>query len=173
MFQPNAIRVARSLTITNPPSYYTVGAQITASFSVRNNSNDPVTLDKVVIGGRVDGQCPNNVCPDIGPAIVNKILQPWETYDFQGTLKISQAGTYSFFAAYQLAGIWNVNMLGDPGVTTSTTITAFTYCPATPAKATFAAQAMTVLAGAATCAPAPAPAPTLSAVNTSQMVGGR
>jgi len=95
-----AIMVSSPLIITPEKTEYFVGETLTARFSVRNKGNAPMVLDKLVVGGRLNGWCPNKYCPDFPFASVT--LQPDESYEYVGAFTLIQPGNYHFFIAYYI-----------------------------------------------------------------------
>jgi murein DD-endopeptidase MepM/ murein hydrolase activator NlpD len=93
--------VSRSLTISPGAGPFSLGQIINGSFRITNKGNAPVTLRQVVIGGRLGDACPNNICPDFSPIAGNITLVPNQTYDYSGQIRLAQAGTYTFYVAYQ------------------------------------------------------------------------
>ena len=108
-------RITSSLRIlqTGP---YVVGQTVTAVFSIKNFGGTTITFDVLTAGGRLNGTCPSNVCPDF--TIRNSIvLNPGATYNYQGTRTFSQAGNYHFFTYYKLPnGSENTNIPKEPGI---------------------------------------------------------
>jgi len=94
---------------------YKVGQTITAEFTIRNSGNAPITFDILTVGGRLNGQCPNNKCPDF--TFIQKTLYPNESFIYRGKLKLELPGNYHFFTAYRTKdGQWNTSIPTLPGV---------------------------------------------------------
>jgi uncharacterized cupredoxin-like copper-binding protein len=107
--------IISNLRIIEPPPYK-VGQIITAEFSIRNSGNSPITFDVLTVGGRLNGQCPNNKCPDF-EFRPNITLPPNGSYTYQGRLKIEAPGNYHFFTTYRTKeGQWNTAIPTLPGV---------------------------------------------------------
>jgi hypothetical protein len=107
--------ITSNLRILETPPYK-VGQIITAEFSIRNSGNSPITFDVLTVGGRLNGQCPNNRCPDF-EFRPNVTLPPNGSYTYQGRLKIEAPGNYHFFTAYRTKeGQWNTAIPTLPGV---------------------------------------------------------
>jgi murein DD-endopeptidase MepM/ murein hydrolase activator NlpD len=101
------------------PGPYRVGQTITAEFTIRNSGNAPITFDVLTVGGRLNGQCPNNKCPDF-EFKRDITLLPNSSYKYQGKLKLELPGKYHFFTAYRTKdGQWNTSIPALPGVRNS------------------------------------------------------
>jgi hypothetical protein len=73
-------------------------------------------MRQVLIGGRVGDTCPNNVCPDFSPISPNITLNPGQTYNYSGQIKLSQPGTYTFYVAYQTPDLkWEMPVRSENG----------------------------------------------------------
>ena len=94
------LRIASSLTLLDTPPYV-AGQTLNAVFAIVNIGRSAAVLDYLTAGGRLDGTCPNGVCPDFTPRRV-VTLNPGETYYYAGVLRV-QAGHYHFFTYYRLA----------------------------------------------------------------------
>jgi len=117
---PTGPQVARPEIVSNlrvletPP--YKVGQIITAEFSIRNSGTSPITFDVLTARGRLNGQCPQNRCPDF-EFKSNVALSPNVSYTYRGTLKIEADGNYNFFTAYRTKdGKWNTSIPTTSGV---------------------------------------------------------
>jgi hypothetical protein len=87
------------LKITPEKDKYYVGDTLTARFSITNKGTKPITLDKLLVGGRFnDGKLPNGEFPDFTPQ--STTLPPNGQYT--GTLTLTQPGNYQFFVAYYI-----------------------------------------------------------------------
>ncbi len=111
-------RVVVSKSLTLPPSAgpYAIGQTLSGSFGITNRGNANISLRQVLIGGRVGDSCPNNICPDFLPIPGNVTLAPGQTYNYSGQIKLSQAGTYTFYVAYQTPdGKWEMPVKPENG----------------------------------------------------------
>jgi murein DD-endopeptidase MepM/ murein hydrolase activator NlpD len=85
----------------SPGSPYFVGDTLTATFTIRNDGDAAITLDKLLLGGRYnDGELPGGDYPDFTYQTVT--LQPEQSYEYQGTFTIPEPGEYNFFIAYYI-----------------------------------------------------------------------
>ncbi len=110
--RPEIVSNLRVLEI--PP--YKVGQIVTAEFSVRNSATSPITFDALTVGGRLNGQCPNNRCPDF-EFKPNVTLLPNGIYTYRGRLKLEAPGNYHFFTAYRTKdGQWNTSIPTGSGI---------------------------------------------------------
>ncbi len=88
------------LEISPGPPYY-VGDTLTATFTIRNDGDAAITLDKLLVGGRFNGDTlPDGEFPDFTFQTVT--LQPGQTHEYEGTLELVEAGNYHFFVAYYI-----------------------------------------------------------------------
>ena len=90
--------ITSSLEITPEKDEYYVGDTLTAEFTITNRGMESVTFDVLTVGGRLNGSCPTEGCPDFTHRGVT--LQPDESYQYDGSLALTQAGDYHFFCAY-------------------------------------------------------------------------
>jgi hypothetical protein len=97
------ITVTSSLTIS-PSNVNLVGQSVTGKFTVKNTSTQTVTLSRLLIGGRLNGQCPNSVCPDFAPVITNLTLAPGISKIYDGYYQFVKEGHYDFFVSYLASG---------------------------------------------------------------------
>jgi len=89
------------LKITPEKETYYVGDALTAEFTITNIGDVPITLDKLLLGGRFnDGELPNGEYPDF--TFNSTTLQPNVPYKYTGTLTLTQPGNYQFFIAYYI-----------------------------------------------------------------------
>jgi len=89
------------LRITPEKDKYYVGDTIRAEFTINNIGGAPITLDKLLVGGRFnDGMLPNGEYPDFTSQ--STTLQPNGPYRYTGTLTLTQPGNYHFFIAYYI-----------------------------------------------------------------------
>jgi hypothetical protein len=117
--------ISSSLTLSPASGPYAVGQQLSATFTITNESSTPATvgLATLTVGGRLNGICPGD-CPDFQPYMTDVGLGPWGSVTYSGTLTPSAAGTYNFFTAYQnFDGTWNTSIPTDPGIVNAQTIT--------------------------------------------------
>ncbi|MDA8161592.1 MAG: thermonuclease family protein [Desulfobacteraceae bacterium] len=130
--QPESIGVQITSTLKIVQALpYKVGQTITARFSIKNMTTTAVTFDVLTVGGRLNGICPQNECPDFEWKR-NIHLEPNAVYNYEGKLRLEATGNYHFFAAYRTKdGQWNtaiptvpdatntmdINVLSVPGVT--------------------------------------------------------
>lgn len=86
------------LTIT--ASEFVIGATLTARFRFHNQSDVPITLRNIVVGGRLNGvdDCSNypGTCPDFSQIPGPIVIGPGATYDYFGTFEPILAGRYKF-----------------------------------------------------------------------------
>jgi hypothetical protein len=108
--------VSKSLTLSPSAGPYAIGQTLSGSFGITNRGNANISLRQVLIGGRVGDSCPNNICPDFLPIPGNVTLAPGQTYNYSGQIKLSQAGTYTFYVAYQTPdGKWEMPVKPENG----------------------------------------------------------
>ena len=88
------------LEITPEKDEYFIGDNINAGFTIRNESNAPVTFNILTVGGRLNGWCPSEGCPDFTHRSLT--LQPYESYQYEGSLTLTESGNYHFFVAYYI-----------------------------------------------------------------------
>ena len=92
--------ITSPLKITPEKNKYYVGDTLTAQFTITNKGIKPITLDKLTVGGRLNGNCPDDKCPDF--TFRSTTLQPNVPYIYAGTLTLTQPGGYHFFIAYHI-----------------------------------------------------------------------
>ena len=82
---------------------YSVGDTLTARFAIQNQGTAAIHLDKLLLGGRFNygGTLPGGGFPDFSYSSVT--LQAGQTYQYEGTLYLTEAGHYEFFVAYYIA----------------------------------------------------------------------
>ena len=83
---------------------YIVGATLNAGFTIRNDGDAAIRLDKLGVGGRFNGgtgTLPNGLFPDFTFQTVT--LQPGESHQYSGRLDLTEVGDYHFFVAYYIA----------------------------------------------------------------------
>jgi len=106
--------ITSNLQILQSSPYY-VGSTITAQFTIINKGDAPITFDVLTIGGRLNGGCPNDVCPDFDWHR-NITLNPGDSYNYQGNLTLNNIGNYHFFPAYRAPdGQWNATIPDESG----------------------------------------------------------
>jgi len=89
------------LRITPEKDKYYVGDTLRAEFTIKNIGGAPITLNKLLVGGRFnDGMLPNGEYPDFTSQTTT--LQPNGQYIYTGTLTLTQPGNYHFFIAYYI-----------------------------------------------------------------------
>jgi len=79
---------------SSPYHPYQVGDSLTATFSITNRGQSSVTLDELVVGGRLAGEV-----VDFEKAY-NVMIASGETYNYMGSLTLQKPGVYHFFCAY-------------------------------------------------------------------------
>ena len=94
--------ITSPLKITPVPPYY-VGDTINAEFTITNQGKLSINFSVLTVGGRD----PDNQVADFTHR-QNIILEPFESYNYQGILTLNKAGEYHFFCTYQKPdGDWN------------------------------------------------------------------
>jgi len=99
------VQITSSLRILEPPPY-NLGQTITAEFSIKNTGTAPISFDILTVGGRVNGICPQDICPDFTWE-ENITLQSNGIYPYKGKLRLEASGNYHFFTAYRTKEGWN------------------------------------------------------------------
>jgi hypothetical protein len=90
------------LVITPTKNIYNVGDVLEAEFTIKNVGDKPITLDKLLVGGRFNGgKLPNGEFPDF-TLQTSITLQPGWSYQYKGSLTLTQTGNYHFFVAYYI-----------------------------------------------------------------------
>jgi hypothetical protein len=90
------------LLITPAKDVYNVGDLLQAEFTVKNIGDKPITLSKLLVGGRFNGgKLPNGEFPDFAPQ-TSITLQPDQSYQYKGSLTLTRTGNYHFFIAYHI-----------------------------------------------------------------------
>lgn len=99
-------QIVSNLRILESPPYK-AGQSITAEFTIRNAGTAPLIFDVLTVGGRLNGTCPQNKCPDF--EFKNNVsLAPNGSYSYRGRLTLQATGNYHFFTAYRTKdGQWN------------------------------------------------------------------
>ena len=119
------------------PSNPLAGETVTAQFTIKNNSDQPITLDRLLVG--VHGpNCSDWSCPNVAdfPAIENRTLEPNEEFQYTQQRTFSEVGT-GYFAEptyMDAAGSWRqmggrINFSVSPGVQV---VEQLTLTPANP-----------------------------------------
>ncbi|RJS82121.1 hypothetical protein CW713_05550 [Methanophagales archaeon] len=89
------------LEISPTKDTYYVGDTLSAEFTLTNIGGIPITLDKLLVGGRFNGgKLPNGEFPDF--TFQSVTLQPNVPHQYTGTLELTQPGIYQFFIAYYI-----------------------------------------------------------------------
>jgi hypothetical protein len=108
----NEPTITSSLTILESPNYYR-GQIITGQFTIENKGSTTFLFGVLTIGGRD----PDDQVADF-TFKYNFTLDPGQSYNYQGTLKLMKSGNYHFFCAYKkFDGSWNTAIPTEPGVT--------------------------------------------------------
>ena len=92
--------ITSPLVIAPIKDIYWVGDSLTAEFTIKNIGEMPITVDVLAVGGRLNGWCPAEGCPDFTHRYVT--LQSSESYQYSGSLTLTQTGNYHFFVAYHI-----------------------------------------------------------------------
>lgn len=131
-------------TITTPAKpyaqdTYVIGPNLTftAQFRLRNTSGKSLTLSEITMGGRLNGECPGNICPDFIFKPMSKSVRDGEIVEYSGGWVPATGGIYSFFPAYRRAdGTWNADIVASAAQLASLakTINILTYCPVATAN---------------------------------------
>ncbi|HOV31993.1 MAG TPA: M23 family metallopeptidase [Candidatus Hydrogenedens sp.] len=109
-----ALQIISSLNILESPPYR-VGETIHAEFTIKNVGTMPIELTVLTVGGRLNDTCPQDKCPDFEWER-GIVLNPEETYDYSGSLKIEAPGTYHFFTTCRTEEGWDTNISTAPGI---------------------------------------------------------
>jgi hypothetical protein len=89
------------LEITPEKDTYYARDTLTAEFNITNIGDVPITLDKLLAGGRFnDGKLSDGEYPDF--TFQSTTLQPNVPYHYTGTLTLTEPGNYHFFIAYYI-----------------------------------------------------------------------
>ena len=114
------IRVTKSLTILQKEPYY-VGQTIDAEFIIINKGTAPATFNVLTVGGRgPEGET------DVRDFTFKTdiTLNPGESYNYKGELKLLDNGTCHFFIAYQTSdGKWETSVPTEAGTVNTLNIT--------------------------------------------------
>jgi lysozyme len=123
---PPNITVVASVNIASGSTPYTTGQTLAGQFTIKNNGDVAVTLNPLVLGGRLNGDdtCSNYIggaCPDFNPVSVT--LNPGATYTYYQTFVPKLPGTYSFQVFFQTTdGKWYWNLGTENGANNSVTV---------------------------------------------------
>jgi hypothetical protein len=101
-----------------------VGNTLSATFTISNRGGQSITFNRLLAGGRMDGD-PNCTlgCPDFS-STGTLTLAPGQSYSYSGTRTFNRAGTYSYFVAYQKTdGSWVSNVETENGATNTARVT--------------------------------------------------
>jgi hypothetical protein len=119
----NALPALTSSLAIAPNGPYTVGQTIQGSFVITNRTGSPVTLDELLIGGRLD----NDWTVRDFPALSGVRLPANQSYTYNSNFTLNESGTYRFFPAYRIGAVWHIALYGeipaDSGLTTVVSIT--------------------------------------------------
>jgi len=83
-----------------PTLPYFIGDTLTAQFTITNKGTAPITFDNLTVGGRLNGGCPTEGCPDFTHHSLT--LQPGKSHNYEGSMTLTQSGNYHFFIAYYI-----------------------------------------------------------------------
>ena len=90
--------ITSPLEITPAKETYRVGDTLTAKFTIKNEVTLPITFDMLTVGGRLNGWCTTEGCPDFTHRSIT--LKPDASYHYEGYLTLTQSGNYHLFIAY-------------------------------------------------------------------------
>jgi hypothetical protein len=88
--------------ITLTPASPVLGQPVTASMEVVNSSNNPITIETLIIAARD----PNGKNVDF-PADINVTISANSTYTYSKTKVFNEPGNYNFFSSSIKDGYWN------------------------------------------------------------------
>lgn len=114
------LQIVSDLRIFESPPYK-VGQTITAEFSIKNIGTSSIIFDILTVGGRVNGICPKDICPDFEWK-ENIKIKPNKIYLYKGKLKLEAPGNYHFFTAYRTKDGWTTAIPTAAGVTNTVDI---------------------------------------------------
>jgi len=109
--------ITSSLKITPKKDKYRAGDTLTAEFTIANKGNTSISFDILTVGGRLNGEFPQDKCPDFEWNTKVPPLKPGDSYPYKGKLKLEAPGNYHFFTAYRTKEGWNTAIPTAPGVT--------------------------------------------------------
>jgi cell wall-associated NlpC family hydrolase len=121
--------VSSSLRLSSSGPYYT-GQTLYGYFTITNRGAQSITLSRLLVGGRLNGdQSCNGGCPDF-TQVSNIILAPGQSYPYSGSRYLDRSGAYSFFVAYQKTdGTWVTNVDTEGGALNTLSVTVQTSGP--------------------------------------------
>jgi len=111
--------VSTGITITPPTSSYQLAQTLTADFTVTNQGGRPIHFQQLVLASsNTSIGVPNfSYVSDI-------VLDSGASYDYEGTLTLTQLGTFHFMVAYQTPdNQWHTNLPADQGATSALDLT--------------------------------------------------
>jgi hypothetical protein len=113
--------ISSSLRLSGGP--YCVGQTINSYFTITNRGTQSITFNRLLTGGRLNGdQTCSGGCPDFS-SISNVTLSPGQSYAYSGSRFLDRSGTYSFFVAYQKTdGTWVTSIETENGTINSLSI---------------------------------------------------
>jgi Beta-propeller repeat len=95
----------------NPQSAaYSVGQEIIAGFTLTNRGGRPIRFQRLTLA-EID---PNNTVPDFSHA-TDVVVDGRSSHEYEGTLTLTQVGTFQFRVAYQTDGQWHVDVPAEEG----------------------------------------------------------
>ena len=92
--------ITAPLIITPQKDIYEIDDFLKAEFTIKNIGDNSINLDVLTVGGRLNGDCPDGGCPDF--TFIPKLLQPGESYFYEGYFTPTLPGNYNFFIAYYI-----------------------------------------------------------------------
>ncbi|HEC37065.1 hypothetical protein LCGC14_1068190 [marine sediment metagenome] len=95
-----SLLLTRALELSPIKDFYYIGDTLTATFTIKNERNYPITLDVLTVGGRLNGWIPDEGAPDFTHRFVE--IMPHEEYRYEGTITLNHVGNYHFFVAYYI-----------------------------------------------------------------------
>lgn len=126
--------VSTSARLSQSSAPFYVGKTLNGTFTIVNRGNANLVMSRILLGGRLNGTCPNNVCPDFS-AYSNITLGPGQSYNYSGSFTPQLSGNYSFFAAYQRPdGTWNTSLDVENGAAAGIGITVQNAAPTLTGK---------------------------------------
>jgi murein DD-endopeptidase MepM/ murein hydrolase activator NlpD len=153
-----------SLTLGSGP--YTVGQNVSGTFTLQNLGYSPVTLPSIGIGGRLNGNIQDF-------PFMSRTLNPGDTFQYSGNKQLNTSGDYDFYVAYKeandhwtlfvpaLANIIRSRQInvGNPTPTPTPTITP-TPTPTITPTPTMTPTPTPTVTPTPTATPTPTPTPT-------------
>lgn len=101
-----------------------VGDTLSATFTITNRGGQSITFNRLLTGGRMDGD-PNCTlgCPDFS-STGTLTLAPGQSYSYSGSRSFNRTGTYSYFVTYQKTdGSWVSNVDTENGAANTARVT--------------------------------------------------